>query len=361
MKIIVPSVEILRTGLETEMIRPEQFIEKVGRTCYKSEDKITDNSADKFVGNLIKRGHEAMIEHWSLIFRTTVGWYEEILSDYDILMHNCAADLDKPLRPYLRFTDWVTDDNEVRCVISGNMRAWRDYAKACIEGFGFMPQYMYGLIRNYPLFFPEYQDYIPAVINNTILIPISARELVGDNERGVHMDVTVKFICDRGVSHEIVRHRVASFAQESTRYCVYRSNITVIRPSWCEEGSDVYNAWLNGCMRAEEDYFALLNNGAVAQEARAVLPNSLKTEIIVTMNLNGWEHFFGLRCAPDAQPDMREVATMAEDLFDIVVFTELDEVVEEDTEIEMDITPGVSECDEDFLARIRSAINDSNN
>ena len=330
MKIIAPSVEILRTGLEKEMIIPEQFIEKVGRTCYKSEDKITDDSAAKFVSNLIKRGHEAMIEHWSLIFKTDAHWYEEILANYDILMHNCSLELNEPLRPYLRFTDQMLDDGEVRCVISGNMRAWRDYAKACIEGFGFMPQYMYGIIRNYPLFFPEYQDYVPGVINNTILMPISARELVGDRERGTHMDVTVKFICDRGVSHEIVRHRVASFAQESTRYCVYRSNITVIRPSWCEEGSDVYNAWMNGCMRAEEDYFALLNAGAVAQEARSVLPNSLKTEVIVTMNLNNWEHFFELRCDSHAHPDMREVAQMAEFLFDYEVFTELDEAFLDD-------------------------------
>ena len=333
MKIIAPSVEILRTGLEKEMIIPEQFIEKVGRTCYKSEDKITDDSAAKFVANLIKRGHEAMIEHWSLIFKTDHRWYEEILEDYDILMHSCALDLKEPLRPYLRFTDQMLEDGEVRCVISGNMRAWRDYAKACIEGFGFMPQYMYGMIKNYPLFFPEYQDYIPAVINNTILIPISARELIDDKERGAHMDVTVKFVCDRGVSHELVRHRVASFAQESTRYCVYRSNITVIRPSWCEEGSDVYNAWLTSCQRAEGDYFTLLNAGAVAQEARSVLPNSLKTEVIVTMNLNNWEHFFELRCDSHAHPDMREVASMAEFLFDYEVFAELDEAFLDDDEV----------------------------
>lgn len=330
MKIIAPSVEILRTGLEKGMIIPEQFIEKIGRTCYKSEDKITDDSAAKFVANLIKRGHEAMIEHWSAIFKTDHLWYEEMLADYDILMHSCAFDLKEPLRPYIRFTDQMLEDGEVRCIVSGNMRAWRDYAKACIEGFGFMPQYMYGMIRNYPLFFLEYQDYVPGVINNTILMPISVNELVGDNERGVHMDVTVKFVCDRGVSHEMVRHRVASFAQESTRYCNYGldkfgNEITVIRPSWCAEGDHVYNIWLNGCLENEETYFAMLNEGASPQEARSVLPNSLKTEIVVTMNLNGWDHFFGLRCAPEAQPDMREVAQMAETMFDYYVYAEFDE------------------------------------
>lgn len=334
MKIITPSVEILRTGLETEMIRPEQFIEKVGRTCYKSEDKITDDSAAKFVSGLIKRGHEAMIEHWSLIFKTDPHWYEEILSDQDLLMHNCNVELNKPLRSFLRFTDWQTDDGDMRCIISGNMLAWREYAKACIEGFGFMPMYMHGMIRNYPLFFPEYQGYVPACIINDILMPISASELVGDKERSVHMDVTMKFICDRGVTHEMVRHRVASFAQESTRYCNYGldkfgNEITVIRPSWCSEGDYVYNIWMNGCRENEETYFAMMNEGASPQEARSVLPNSLKTEIIVTMNLNGWDHFFGLRCAPNAHPDMREVATMAEDLFDVVVFAEIDKAIDQ--------------------------------
>ena len=110
MKIITPSVEILRTGLETEMILPEQFIEKVGRTCYKSEDKITDDSAAKFVSNLIKRGHEAMIEHWNLIFQTDARHYENIKSDWDNLLYNGNIPLKERLRPYLRFTDQMMDD-----------------------------------------------------------------------------------------------------------------------------------------------------------------------------------------------------------------------------------------------------------
>ena len=325
MKIVTPSVEIMRTGLETEMIIPEQFIEKVGRTCYKSEDKITEDSAAKFVGNLIKRGHEAVIEHWNLIFKTDAHWYEEIKADWDNLLHNGDIPIKERLRPYLRFTDWMTPDGQMRCVISGNMRAWRDYAKACVDGFGFTPRYMYGMIRNYPLFFPEYQDYVPAIIVNDILMPISANELIGNKERNTHMDVTVKFVCDRGVSHEMVRHRVASFAQESTRYCNYGQDkfgneITVVRPSWCGQHSDLYKRWHEGCLLAEGAYFTLLSEGAAPQEARSVLPNSTKTEIIVTMNLDGWNHFFGLRCAPAAQPDMREVACMAQYMFDREVF-----------------------------------------
>lgn len=327
MRIVEPSVEIMRTGLESEMILPEQFVEKVGRTCYKSEDKITDDSAAKFVGNLISRGHEAMIEHWNLIFKTDVFTYIKITNDWNKLLHDGEIPVRERLRPYLRFTSGS------RSFISGNMRAWRDYAKACVQVFGNLPQYMYGMVRNYPLFFPEYQDYVPPVIVNDILMPVEVSEL-SDSERRVHQDVTVKFVCDRGVSHEIVRHRVASFAQESTRYCNYGldkfgNEITVVRPSWCKEGDDAYGKWNQGCYDAEVAYFQLINGGRTPQEARSVLPNSTKTEIIVTMNLDGWDHFFGLRCATTAHPDMREVALMAQSLFGEKVYGYLDEMVSE--------------------------------
>lgn len=321
MKIVTPSVEIMRTGLGEDIdILPEKFIEKVGRTCYKSEDKITDDSAAKFVGNLIKRGHEAMIEHWTLIFETDAGSYNEFKSDRNLLIEGSNITLTERLRPYLRFTDCDMEDGTVRYIISGNMRALRDYAKACVEGFGFMPMYMWGMIRNYPLFFPEYQDYVPPVISNNILKPINVCDL-SEFERQIHQDVTMKFICDRGVSHEMVRHRVASFAQESTRYCNYSldkfgKEITVVRPSWCGQDSDLYKRWHAGCRVAEDAYFALLDEGATPQEARSVLPNSTKTEIIVTMNLDGWDHFFGLRDNPAAHPDMREVAAIAHCMYD---------------------------------------------
>lgn len=326
MKIVEPSVEIMRHGLETEMILPEQFIEKVGRTCYKSEDKITDTSAAKFVANLIKRGHEAMIEHWSLIFEVDYGPFEEFKRDRDLLLQSSNTVMDKRLRPYIRFTDYYKENGEIRYVISGNMRSWRDYAWACVKTFGMLPQYMWGMVRNYPLFFPEYQDYVPAIISNTIMIPINICEL-SEDERRIHQDVTVKFICDRGVSHEIVRHRVASFAQESTRYCNYSGEkygreITVIAPAWAmdpdidKNNIRMYKTWRNACERAESAYFDMLLDGATPQEARSVLPNSLKTEVIVTMNLDGWNHFFDLRCAPDAHPDIQVVAKMARNMFD---------------------------------------------
>lgn len=188
MKIIKSGYEILTPITGNEL----KLIEIAGRTCYKSNDKITEESAKKFVAGLIKRGHEAMLEH-------------SILS--------------------------------------------------------------------------------------------------------------IKFICDRGISHELVRHRLASFAQESTRYCNYSKDkfgneITVIKPFFFEKGSANYNAWYESCQVAENAYFKMLNNGATPQEARSVLPNSLKTEIIVTMNYREWRHFFKLRAARltgPAHPQMEEI------------------------------------------------------
>lgn len=129
-----------------------------------------------------------------------------------------------------------------------------------------------------------------------------------------HCSFTVRFICDRGVSHEIVRHRLASYCQESTRYCNYsnfqfNSEITVIEPCFLVKGTKPYARWEEACSDAEDAYFDLLEYGCSPQEARAVLPNSLKTEVVMTANIREWRHFLTLRCNPAAHPQMREVAT----------------------------------------------------
>lgn len=129
-----------------------------------------------------------------------------------------------------------------------------------------------------------------------------------------HASFTVKFTVDRGVSHEIVRHRLASYCQESTRYCNYSreqfgNEITVIEPCYLARGSVAYRVWQDACRSAEKAYFALLGEGLTAQEARAVLPNSLKTEVVMTANVREWRHFLEQRTSPAAHPQMREVAT----------------------------------------------------
>lgn len=127
-----------------------------------------------------------------------------------------------------------------------------------------------------------------------------------------HASATVRIICDRGVSHEIVRHRLASYSQESTRYANYAnekfgSEITVIQPAFWSAGSKALRIWEEAMLAAEEAYMALIADGASPQEARSVLPNSLKTEIVVTCNMREWRHIFMLRCAKAAHPQMREI------------------------------------------------------
>lgn len=127
-----------------------------------------------------------------------------------------------------------------------------------------------------------------------------------------HEKATVMFIVDRGISHEIVRHRIAAYSQESTRYCNYSKDkfgneITVIEPFFFI-GKPAYENWKESCQCAEKNYLKMLDLGCSPQEARSILPNSLKTEIVVTYNFREWRHFFKLRCSPAAHPQMRQVA-----------------------------------------------------
>ena len=128
-----------------------------------------------------------------------------------------------------------------------------------------------------------------------------------------HESISVRVVCDRGVSHEIVRHRIASYSQESTRYCNYSKGdfggeITVIKPLYLMEGTPEYESWFKTCAYMEQKYLALIGMGCSPQEARAVLPNSLKTEVVMTANLREWRHFLKLRTANAAHPQMRQLA-----------------------------------------------------
>ena len=197
MLLVEPSAEII--AVTDQAIK---LIERAGRTCYKSEDRITSDSAKAFVASLIMRGHESVLEHASM---------------------------------------------------------------------------------------------------------------------------TVKITCDRGVTHEIVRHRVASYSQESTRYCNYGcTNVTFVRPPWLNidagEWSEARSTtldfaspereWVKCMLAAEQTYKYLLNCNWKPEQARSVMPNSLKTEIVMTANFREWRHFFFLRLSSAAHPQMRQIATM---------------------------------------------------
>lgn len=128
-----------------------------------------------------------------------------------------------------------------------------------------------------------------------------------------HASITLRIVCDRGVSHEIVRHRLGSYCQESTRFCNYSrdqfaNEITCICPCFWSKGSKPMQIWEQAMCEAEKAYFALLVDKVSAQEARSVLPTSLKTEIVVTYNLREWRHFLKLRTSEKAHPQIREIA-----------------------------------------------------
>ena len=282
---------------------PIKKIEKCGRVCYKSEDKITEDSAEKFVANIIKRGHEAVLEHASFIFQVSYNVYEDLREKVMFV-----EDL-YPVKMYLRFTD---SDGYI---VSGNVRAWRGFFR-----FGGVPTYMNDFVEANPILFPEFMSVFPSNLEGEkwSIRQISTNDLVSTYQRLVHEDVSVKFICDRGISHEIVRHRPASFCQESTRYCNYSKDgfggeITVIKPMSFDCSDSPYRIWKRSCENSETAYFDLLDEGCTPQEARDVLPNSLKTELIMTAPLMEWCHFFNLRMSPAAHPQMQEVASYAYD------------------------------------------------
>lgn len=283
MKLIESSVQII------EEKDPYKMIELAGRTCYKSEDKITENSAKEFVDRMIKLGHGAMLEHGTVYLTITATSPE--VRKYEI-------------NPYSRVKKISVDGINGRAYITTNYRV---------------------LVENKWLDDLKYQ-----------CDPTPSHE----------KRITVKFICDRGVSHEFVRHRVFSFAQESQRYCNYNKDkfnneLTFIKPTWLNIPTGDYTYWDgdwcdidnmkiqlpsdNGiadnflwCLNnAGMQYRLLINKGLKPQEARAVLPNATKTELVMTGFESDWEHFFELRCSGAAHPDAKKLADELKSLMNV--------------------------------------------
>lgn len=283
MRIIEPKVEIIK---EANALKK---IEICGRVCYKSEDRITDDSAVKFVQNIIKRGHESVLEHYSIRLNT----------DF----------LPVPASKHIRSAGTRAD---------GNVRAWRDYIRTGTQTARIAGNLLAHL-------YPE------------LFFDLSGTDLnfshLGDFHTIETQDyLTVRFICDRGVSHELVRHRVASFSQESTRYCNYSGEMTFIKPcfDWAKQipvgEIKISNYPMNVdpnafrwilAMGTSTDMYELLSiSGIPPQEARSVLPNSLKTEVIMTATYSEWKAILALRLAPAAHPQMRQVMQMLVNLPD---------------------------------------------
>lgn len=281
MRLIKPSFEILDQQCGLEGVYKQ--IEIAGRTCYKSEDKITEDSAKGFVDRMVKSGHGAMLEHGTVYLDVPNS-----AGDYDLVPFFAS-------NPYSRVVIKPLEDR-VHNYVTTNFRV-------IVENFA--------------------EEYIPDILQY-LCEPTEFHE----------KRITVRFICDRGVSHEFVRHRVFSFAQESTRYCNYSKDkfgneLTFIEPCWLDDYNyedNTYNQIFTDSLRfAEAHYLDLLkkwddkipdkryktgfrNNPWTPQQARAVLPNALKTELVMTGFVSDWKHFFELRDAASAHPQAQELA-----------------------------------------------------
>lgn len=308
MRIIDQSVEYV--GGNVPCMNRAKHVELCGRVCYKSEDKITDDSAEKFIAGIIKRGHEAVLEHARITLNLSKNQDTfrliEVICKY---MHKRGLDA------YLAVTDAPFGDGPV---VSGNIRAWRELCRYMFINGHFFPDVIKRMWYENAPFFPEYIHEDDEHIYDT-LTDIDPNNPYFPGDPVTHRWHTLRFICDRGVSHEIVRHRPASYCQESTRYCNYSKadfggEITVIQPFYLHPGTKSYDEWKSACIAAENAYFGILNDDRTAQEARCVLPTCLKTELIMTATDREWLHFLKLRTAEAAHPQMREIATRAKEL-----------------------------------------------
>ena len=269
MKLIESKVEVIEQQPGLEGVYKQ--IELAGRTCYKSEDKITEDSAKEFVDRMIKSKHGAMLEHGTVYLKAQSSYDEDGI-------------LDVPLNLF----PWFFEKNpysKVRRTESEDVCNW----------------YVTTNLR--------------VIIENNLT---ECLEYICEPTEHHEKRITARFTCDMGVGRELTRHRTLSFAQESTRYCNYGKSkfgaeLTFIRPEWYKKTLENTHAGFERFLEeAQEIYIALLDQGYAAQEARQVLPLALKTEIVVTGFESDWEHFFSLRSpkygAQGVHPDMSKLA-----------------------------------------------------
>lgn len=308
MRIVKPSVLLLEHPISPEDVM--RRIELCGRVCYKSEGKITSSSYKGFIQRIVKRGHEAVLEHGNLIIgmsKDSDGDSGAWLSALDRAFEQTGT------ASYIRKTH-----GNAQNIVSGNVRAWRDVLRVCAATNTRIPAAVHCILEAYGVLFSDLLGNVFSAGDEEAWI-LHPGELTSGREIRKHVCVTCWFTCDRGVSHELVRHRHASFCQESTRYCNYQrgdfgGEIAVVQPACFGPDSAAYGTFIEAVVMAERYYFDLLNIGATAQEARAVLPTCLKTEVVMTATVEEWLHFFRLRCSEAAHPQMREVATQAKEL-----------------------------------------------
>lgn len=264
---ISPSVDLLQE------MPLDKKIELCGRVCYKSEDKITNDSADRFLRMIAKRGHTSVFEHGTVYLTTDLRQYEDSLS----------ATITRS--PYTAHHT-VKGDN-----------SFFDYATT-----------------NFRVIYEAMSGATPEEKLDLALDYVKRHSVESTKE---HIKrVSLRFVVDRGVSHELVRHRVMSVSQESTRYVNYNNvGFQFIQPSWWDEKLGIkdnysmeHTVFIAACQSAADNYATLLSLGQTPQQARAVLPNALKTELVFTATIPQWEAWLRLRDSAVAHPDMQIVA-----------------------------------------------------
>ena len=300
MLIVPPSYEIL-DGLDRQGLAVR--IEFCGRICYKSEDRIDRESALPFVRKITEHGHNSVLEMG--VVSLLVAFPERSME----------AELFAAQPRYLHID--ATADNTL--LVTGSVRAFREmllFHPTCrlvraMTGF---------LASRHPYFFdtilpPGGLTADPAITVRKV--PLGEIDALPPDLRIRHRHIAVKFIVNRAVTHEIVRHRPCSFLQESQRYCRYDDEVVFIRPEWADTMSnfDFDRMWGFPMIRAEADYKKALKFGLKPQQARAVLPNSTKTELIAYASLPQWRHMFNLRCSPAADPEMTRIMRPLRDQF----------------------------------------------
>jgi thymidylate synthase (FAD) len=317
MRIIEPSAKEIK---ETDLLKK---IEMIGRTCYKSNNLIKEGSAEKFVRGLSTSKHYAMLEHGIVHFyitsSLTMGCLFNHLSEQAyILMDKYTYLTELP-----RNTGWLWTMN-LRTLVE--MSETDNHIKKMTKSL--LDKYAFALgikEKDEPSHFDTEYKRIYTLSDDGVI------DLLDDNfdsaedferECNKHIFRTFLLTTDRGVTHELVRHRPCSFAQASTRYCNYSKDkfgneITVIKPLF-DENSDAYRIWKQGCEHDEKTYFDLLNCGCKPEEARGNLPTDLATELIITANYEEWKHIFDLRykgTTGKPHPKCKEVIEKVYNLF----------------------------------------------
>ena len=293
MKIVGPTFEI-QDYLDDVSVA--ERLEACGRICYKSEDKMSDDSALPFVTRIAENGHNSVLEMAVVSFklRCLPCHIEELLA----------------CQPKYLVVDKVDDG----MLITGSIRTFRELYNAYSQNQ--IINYLVGtLAGDLPYLFESIFDVSKALAKSpeVIITRLNFPEIdrLPDNLRKRHRFVSVRFTVNRAVTHELVRHRPCSFLQESQRYCRYSQDkfdnqVTFIKPLFFLEGSKEFDLWKESMEFTEARYLKLLET-STPQAARTVLPNSCKTEIIVYCSLTEWEHIFFLRTSSAAEPSMREI------------------------------------------------------